>query len=351
MLYLISIFSTDANRKHQRDEDDRGKGNEEESEEGIKAMRYGSLGRIIANSVVATSVTETSQKLPERTPAQREEFRKDLIVKFFKSLNFSNMKELARLIREQFHEACLTISPDISEPICGRKDITILFSMMLERYPDSVWSAHNIATTQLDTMTCTYGFQGTSVFIYPMDNLFRQIRSHISKLSTSSTNIEQFGGYSSSRSTSRNNTAPNSRNNSYSNSSIHPADILDEINSMQIVNEVSEYCHSTPSLNTSLPMVPSPLSKKLSSSAMTTSWDILDPLHHHHATTLANNTIANTHADNHIINIPRRDQSLRDVKFLDAALLKENNKKYRRKADFVFNEYDQVVRLIMTDIH
>lgn len=339
-------------RKHQRNEgasvpvvDD------DENEEGIKAMRYGSLGRIILNSVVASSI-RNPPKLPQRTPAQQEEFRKEVTVKFFKSLNFSNMKELARLVREQFHEACLLIMPDISEPICGRKDITILFSLILERYPDSSWSPHNIATTQLDTMTCTYSFQGTSVFYYPMDNLFRQIRNHINKLPAS--NIDATGYIS-----SRSSTAASSRNNSYSSNQVHPADTLNEFNSMQIVQEVSEYVHSTPNF-TPVPIVPALLSKKLMPKTSMNSITAMNAITSTPSYDHMNDSIANAAAagggnggyDNTCINISRRDPiSLRDVKLLETTVLKDNQRKYRRKADFVFNEYDQVIRLIIADIH
>jgi hypothetical protein len=303
----------------------------EDTEDGIKVMRFGSLGRIIAGTVAASTVLDRKASLSERSPEQQEEYRKELVSKIMKTLNQSNMNGLAKIIREKFHESCLLITPEVFEPISGRADIMIMFSLILETYPDSVWTLLNMcaAPNNADTITCTYQFKGTKLFTYPLNSLFRQIKTHIARLPQGQATDDA-----------------------------------------QLVNEVAEYCHA-PSNQSSAPATPQfshnnnsnnnhnsgltgftrpslndlPQVMKNSTSSFRTSFS-----------SVGDNSERRSESDhnldelNEAIHIPRRDQSLREVKSIETAVLKEGSTNYRRKMDFVFNEIDQIIRVVVINV-
>lgn len=272
-------------------------------------MRFGSLGRIIASTVAASSLSDRKTSISERTPEQQEEYRKDLVIRIMKMLNQSNMNGLAKIIREKFHETCLLITPEVFDPISGKADIMILFSLLLESYPDSTWTTLNISMTQLDTISCFYLFKGTKLFSYPLNSLFRQIKSHIAKLPQNQVN--------------------------------------DELSSAKLMNEVAEYCHVAPQ-----PSLPSSSSNNPYGGGfeMGRNSSLRSSFSGDNEFAMGKSESDLIECEEKSINIPRRDQTLREVKSIESAVLKEGSMNYRRKVDFVFNEIDQIIRVVIINL-
>lgn len=309
-----------------------------EGEDGIKVMRFGSLGRIIASTVAASSVNDRKASISERTPEQQEEYRKELVMKIMKMLNQSNMNGLAKIIREKFHEACFLITPEVFEPISGRGDIMILFSLLLETYPDASWTTQSLVSSNLDTLTCTYHFRGTKLFSYPLNSLFKQIKGHISRLPQGQASDDE-----------------------------------------QIVNEVAEYCHVNPSTPSTPTASSYPGNNHAQASTMqhnvapVTNLSLrghlgdMPPVLKNSSSSFRNSfssvdepaglfTTRRSESDHNIdelseaIQIPRSNQTLREVKSIETAVLKEGPTQYRRKMDFVFNEIDQIIRVVVINL-
>lgn len=191
-------------RKQQRDN-----GIEDyEEDDRIKFMRFGSLGRIIASSVVASTPPVSSQgRLPYpliSCPANIEkgEAMKFTAVKFINAFNFGDLGRLALLVRELCDESCTMITPDVyyEDCIVGRADVMMLFSLILETYPDGVYRLLS-STTNTNSVTVTYSFTGRRVFEQSMDSLYKQCKLHaagvaINETSICRSNAEGFGGES-----------------------------------------------------------------------------------------------------------------------------------------------------------
>jgi hypothetical protein len=315
-------------------------------------MRYGSLGRIIASSVAASSISDRKVSISEKTPEQQEEYRKELSMKIMKCLNQSNMNGLAKLIREKFHEASLLITPEVFEPITGRADIMIMFSLLLETYPDSVWTTTNVSNnSSSDTITCLYLFKGTKLFSYPLSSLFRQIKAHIAKLPS----LTMLGEGDN-----------------------------EELNSNRLVNEVADYIHigspvtpASTSLTVSSLLNATSTGNKFSApsagggggvtglagfgggggglgGSFRTSFSSIGGGDDYNKLIRGRSESSDGHNSDILlsesINIPRRNQTLREVKSIETAVLKEGATSYRRKIDFVFNEIDQIIRVVIINV-
>lgn len=163
----------------------------DEDEEKIKARREGSLGRIIASTVVAsfplvvrTAATETTSSKPESISTN--EWRTDILLQVIKAFNFGDMNGLATLVRLHVCETCFLVCPDVSHPINGRAEIMMYFSLTFENFPDGIYRVNPNSTSVFeDTISTTYSFTGTRVFNHPMHELFSQIKEHWSEVKQS----------------------------------------------------------------------------------------------------------------------------------------------------------------------
>lgn len=277
-------------------------------------MRYGSLGRIIANSVTASSVLD-GKRTSFHQYENDLEFRKSIVGKFMKFLNFGDMNGLANLIREFCSEACFLITPDLKEPIVGKGEVMMLFSLLFEAYPDGVWTV--VSITPLDfTIIATYRFTGTKVFNFPIDLLFKQIREH----------------------------------------SKQEASLIEH--SEDLVNNVAEHC-------------PPPSQNSLASPVLSNSRNSSDEAPSHPSRGSGNFSTA--HGKNSellvrkpsglllqeelapsspkAINIPHRPSSMRDMMgTLEKTVLKNGSVSQKRKMEFIFDEYTQIVRIVISNL-
>ena len=170
-----------SSRKHYRDsrfEDD-------DESENIKFMRFGSLGRIIASAVVASTPPPSSGAkipfMPALPPddAQRREAIKTTAIRFIDAFNLGDMGRLALLVRELCDESCLLFTPDVDSRDCivGRADVMMLFSLILETFPDGVYRTLS-SSVDSGHVSIVYSFTGTRVFEQSMDSLYKQCRMH-----------------------------------------------------------------------------------------------------------------------------------------------------------------------------
>ena len=188
-----------SSKKHLRDvrcEDD-------DESENIKFMRFGSLGRIIASSVVASTPPASSEsKVPlfvsPPDDAQRRDAIKFTASRFIAAFNIGDMGRLALLVRELCDESCLLITPDVDsrDYIVGRADVMMLFSLILETFPDGVYRTLS-STVDCGHVSIIYSFTGTRVFEQSLDSLYKQCRMHAAVGSVdgtinSNTNPESF---------------------------------------------------------------------------------------------------------------------------------------------------------------
>lgn len=195
--------SNKPSRKHQRDRIE-----DCEDDDQIKFMRFGSLGRIIASSVVASTPAVSSKgklpypliSCPENT--ERGELMKFTAVKLINAFNLGDLGRLALLVRELCDESCSLITPDVhcDDFIVGRADVMMLFSLILETYPDGVYRQLSSIVSN-NNVTVTYTFVGTRVFEQSMNSLYRQCRIHaagvaVDETSICKSNVEGFGGES-----------------------------------------------------------------------------------------------------------------------------------------------------------
>lgn len=183
----------------------------------------------MANSAQANSATNlvpTAVPVFISTEAQ-DEARKGVVSKFLRCLNFGDMNGLAKVIRENCRETCFLVSPDLFEPIMGKGDVMMLFSLLFEAYPDGVWNIGTLVCSKdgTNTISCLYRFTGTGVFCHSINTLFLQIRAH-SIQNPVTENHEEFQNI---------------------------------INTNRMVNEVAEFCHPVPSVPP-----PPPVSRPLS---------------------------------------------------------------------------------------
>lgn len=163
-------------RKHARLED-------EEENENIKFMRFGSLGRIIASSVAASTPPVSFYFPASIVPRSNNlQARKEIAEKFIAAFNFGDMGRLAVLVRELCDETCLLITPDVDHRDCivGKADVMMLFSLLFETFPDGVYRTLSSAV-EGDRATIIYSFTGTRVFEQSINCLYKQCRRHIAE--------------------------------------------------------------------------------------------------------------------------------------------------------------------------
>lgn len=101
-------------------------------------------------------------------------------MQWMRCLNFSDMSTLAKVIKEHCHERVMFMGPDVRNPIYGKADMMILFSLMMEAYPDGVWKIVS-TDTQEDKVACKFSFRGTKVFPYPLETVLTQIKACMNK--------------------------------------------------------------------------------------------------------------------------------------------------------------------------
>lgn len=183
---LGSIY--ESSKKHSRETSNL----DDEDNDNIKFMRFGSLGRIIASSFAASTPPVSfyagalSQQVSLANDVQRSETIKNITVKFINSFNFGDMGRLALLVREICEENCLLLTPDVDQriSIVGRADVMMLFSLMFETFPDGVYRTLS-TTVDGDRVTTLFSFTGTRVFDQSIDCLYKQCRRHAAESSAS----------------------------------------------------------------------------------------------------------------------------------------------------------------------
>lgn len=163
-------------KKHPRLED-------EGENENIKFMRFGSLGRIIASSVAASTPPVSFYFSASIAPrADNLQARKEIAEKFISAFNFGDMGRLAVLVRELCDETCLLITPDVDYRDCivGKADVMMLFSLLFETFPDGVYRTLS-SSVEDDRATIIYSFTGTRVFEQSINCLYKQCRKHVAE--------------------------------------------------------------------------------------------------------------------------------------------------------------------------
>lgn len=316
--------ATPVNRKTKREEAFGTSSYDDEDADGIKAMRGGSLGRVIASSVAAGTIVGLDANarlfsgdgqtvnpsvlqqavgiIPNGTNnvtianggLSKEEERKQLVSRFFQRLNRCDVSGLVQIIRH-CDEVCVLSTPDVLDPIIGRSDIMMLISLYIEAYPDGVWTPSAISLVG-DTASCTYRFMGTRVFDHPINTLYRQIKTHMGTIMAASSQHHQIDFF---------------------------ANAMD---AQRLVNEVAESAVPIDSHHTHSSSEPS------SSHDQASAWQ------------------EQQQETNQPILFRRRSRSLREVKAIETAVLEEGPTTYRRKLEFIFNEYNEIVQILYTNI-
>lgn len=160
----------------------------------IKAMRYGSLGRIIAQSMKAGAVVDKAKNLaPIKIDENCDAERKQISTKFLRYMNVGDMNALAKLVNENCCETCLLVNSDLTQPVHGKSEVMVLFSLLFETYPDGVWKTTSITVNQ-NIVVYLYLFTGTSVFNTSLDISYNQVKNHIAVLNLSENSEEMIFG-------------------------------------------------------------------------------------------------------------------------------------------------------------
>ena len=186
----LRIGSLDSFHEYSKKNPRDGRYDDEEEDENIKFMRVGSLGRIIANSVAASTppatfyMSKPIQTSSVQNDLQRCEDIKKTTIRFIDALNDGNMRRLALLVRELCAETCLLITPDVEywDSIVGRANVMMLFSLMNETFPDGLYRKIS-ANVEGDQVTIVYSFTGTRIFVQSIDCLYKQCRNHAAEVS------------------------------------------------------------------------------------------------------------------------------------------------------------------------
>ena len=139
-----------------------------------------------------------------------------------------DMNGLGRFIGQRCSERCVLTSPDLPEPVWGRTELMMLFSLLFEAYPDGVWSitsltchlhptsgvrgepGHSCGTNSSfggvagwggvgAEVVCLYRFTGTGVINYPLHEVFRLIRKQHQQNNSSNGNSRSIGVCNSSK--------------------------------------------------------------------------------------------------------------------------------------------------------
>ena len=202
---------------------------DENESEVLKAMRYGSLGRIIcsvdtvsgqaepvdttvrwitkvesrqpttavkhytlkappaaAASSSSSSSSSTTVNLKEpsastQTTATTTSLTsgfgfKEFVTFFFKNLNFGTLEKISLAIRDHFSEDCVLLTPDTEEAIVGKRGIMTLFSILVEIYPDAVYRVvGELNCEKPDSIAATYAFSGTSLYQHSINSIFNEV--------------------------------------------------------------------------------------------------------------------------------------------------------------------------------
>lgn len=139
-----------------------------------KSVRFGNM------KSVGASLDDYLTFKDAETPADIEGNRRAVAMKFFKALNLCDMNSLAKVIRDDFWELCYISTPDLAEPAVRKCRVMMYFSLLFETYPDGVWKITS-QTMSNDTLTASYIFTGTRVFDQSLDSLFQHVSSRAMK--------------------------------------------------------------------------------------------------------------------------------------------------------------------------
>jgi len=350
---------TPPTRKMKRDE---AYGYDDDCAEAIKAMRGGSLGRVIASSVAAASFADNdknarllsgdgrtldpsilqqavSGKIATSTNSNscgtinnreqhlcKDEEKKQLVCTFFQRLNRCDIAGLVKIIRH-CDEICVLSTPDVLEPIIGRSDIMMLISLLIEAYPDGVWTPSAI-TISGDIASCSYRFMGTRVFDHSINSLFRQIKTNIGSIIAASSQHHQIDFFSNS------------------------------MDALRLVNGIAEGAVPTDSHYSQAPVVATDWQEKEQSAydQYRLQQQQAQSMNNHPSSPrnclqFSNPAIPCQNGDgNEPIMIRRHSRTLREVKAIETAVLEEGSTMYRRKLEFIFNADNEIIQIIFTNI-
>jgi hypothetical protein len=147
-----------------------------------KVMRLGSLDRIIASSVVArrSSNDVLLQKQASIIPIDHDENIKKIVERILKALTNNDMNGLAKLIADDFDDACVISTPDLMEPVMRKSRIMMYFGLLFETFPDGLWKFQGRSYSRNSVMV-GYSFSGTSVFDQSIDDLFKYVNLQVMK--------------------------------------------------------------------------------------------------------------------------------------------------------------------------
>ncbi|RYG99003.1 hypothetical protein EON65_50785 [archaeon] len=148
----------------------------------LKAMRMGSIDRILLDARIANENYQnaTSSNVAVMTPEERAELRKSIVLDYNKCFAFSDTNALAKFIRQHCTERILYVSPHNRDPAIGKADFMILMFLVIETYPDAIGHVTDFVVED-DKVRYIVDFQGTKVFPYPIEIVFKQIKAHIKK--------------------------------------------------------------------------------------------------------------------------------------------------------------------------
>eukprot|EP01031_Cornospumella_fuschlensis_P029405 gene29405-35494_t len=148
----------------------------------LKAMRMGSVDRILTDARIANESIQSGSvsKANEMTSEERAELLKSIVLDYNKCFAFSDTNALAKFIRQHCAERILYVSPHNRDPAIGKADFMILMSLVIETYPDAIGHVTDF-TVEDDKVRYTVDFQGTKMFPYSIETVFKQIKAHIKK--------------------------------------------------------------------------------------------------------------------------------------------------------------------------
>eukprot|EP01031_Cornospumella_fuschlensis_P036735 gene36735-44560_t len=102
-----------------------------------------------------------------------------LASQFMRLLNSFNAFHLTDFIRSYCSEQIMCLTPHVREPLFGQRDTLLLFSLLLESFPDGHWHIHAEQDDEEGNMaSCQFQFRGTKKYEHSLENVFRQIKTH-----------------------------------------------------------------------------------------------------------------------------------------------------------------------------
>lgn len=127
-----------------------------------------------------------------RTLEQHYLVRRDLMRRFLQALNASDILAMVKLCQEHTNDHVMFISPDIRDASFGRSSLLVLTSLMMEIYPDGVWTvqsepesissilAQRNESSLESKVHCRFRFRGSRMSAAPIEEIFKELRGQVS---------------------------------------------------------------------------------------------------------------------------------------------------------------------------